>query len=297
MATGNSYKSIAFSYSLGHSTVQNIVLEVCAAINESLLAEYIPAPSQEKWQQIADEMWTMWNFPNCLGALDGKHVNIQAPANSGSLYFNYKKTFSIVLLALVDANCKFIAVDIGSYGKNSDGGIFANSALGKGLENGTMNIPEDSPLPGTNILAPYVILGDEAFPLKKYLMRPYPGLKNVEDNEKRIFNYRLCRGRRLVECAFGILSQTFRVYQSRLIANPENATTIVLTTCILHNIIRNTRTINNEIDSTYTNTSCVQNLRRQGGNAQTEAFETREIFKKFFNSPIGSVPWQADRMW
>ncbi|XP_050303682.1 uncharacterized protein LOC126741326 [Anthonomus grandis grandis] len=222
----------------------------------------------------------MWNFPNCLGALHGKHIIKAAPANSGSLHFNYKKTFSIVLLALVDANCKFIAVDIGSYGDNRDGGIFANSAFGKGLENGTINIPEDSPLPGTKILPPYVILGDEAFPLKQYLMRPYPGLKNAEDNEKRIFNYRLCRGRRLVECAFDILSQTFRIYQRRLIPNPENATLIVLTTCILHNIIRNTRTINNENVSTCTNTNCVQNLRRQGGNSQTEAFETREIKKK-----------------
>ncbi|XP_022909476.2 uncharacterized protein [Onthophagus taurus] len=168
-------------------------------------------------------MWSMWNFPNCLGALDDKHITIEAPANSGSLYFNYKKTFSIVLLALVDANYKFVAVDIGSYGKNSDGGIVANSALGKRLENATMNVPIDSPLPGTNIIAPYVILADEAFPLKKYLMRPYPGSKNVEDNAKRIFNYRLCRGRRLVECAFGILSQTFRVYNRRLRAHPQNA--------------------------------------------------------------------------
>uniref|UniRef100_UPI001478F110 protein ALP1-like n=1 Tax=Osmia lignaria TaxID=473952 RepID=UPI001478F110 len=209
LATGDSYQTIAFSYRLGHSTVRSICLDVCNAINEILLAEYIPTPCKEKWLEIANEMWTMWNFPNCLGALDGKHVTIQAPANSGSLYFNYKKSFSIILLALVDANCKFIAVDVGSYGKNSDGGIFANSVFKKNLESGKLNVPEDSPLPGTNTIAPYVILGDEAFPLKKYLMRPYPGSKSIEDNEKRIFNYRLCKGRRLVECAFGMLSQTF----------------------------------------------------------------------------------------
>nr|XP_034194792.1 uncharacterized protein LOC117611013 [Osmia lignaria] len=117
LATGDSYQTIAFSYRLGHSTVQSICLEVCNAINEILLAEYIPTPCKEKWLEIANEMWTMWNFPNCLGALDYKHVTIQTPANSGSLSFNYKKSFSIILLALVDANYKFIAVDVGSYGK------------------------------------------------------------------------------------------------------------------------------------------------------------------------------------
>lgn len=74
---------------------------------------------------------TLWNYPNCLGALEGKHFTIQAPAKSGSLYFNHKKTFSVVLLALVDAHYNFTAIDVGAYGKNSDGGIFATSGLGK----------------------------------------------------------------------------------------------------------------------------------------------------------------------
>ncbi|GBP80033.1 hypothetical protein EVAR_53173_1 [Eumeta japonica] len=124
---GDSFRTNAFSYRFGHSTVQSIILEICGAINEVLLTEYIPTPSQGKWLQIADELWSMWDFPNCLEALAGKYVTIEAPANSRSLYFNYKKTFSVVLLALVDANYKFVAVDIGSHGKKSDGGIFANS--------------------------------------------------------------------------------------------------------------------------------------------------------------------------
>lgn len=85
----------------------------------------------------------MWNFPNCLGTIDRKHIVIDAPANSGSLYFNYKKTFSIVLLALVDANYRFIVVDIGLDGKNSDGGIFANSNLRKSLESEKLNVPDN----------------------------------------------------------------------------------------------------------------------------------------------------------
>jgi len=88
------------------------------------MSEVMPQPTEERWKQISNDFWNVWNFPNCLGALDGKHITIQAPANSGTNFFNYKKTFSVVLLALVDANYNFIAVDVGAYGKNSDGGIF-----------------------------------------------------------------------------------------------------------------------------------------------------------------------------
>ena len=118
----------------------------------------MPTPTKNEWERIAREFWDQWQFPNCLGSLDGKQVVIEASQNSGSLYFNYKKKFSIVLLALVDPNYKFIAVDIGSYGRSSDGGIFSTSKLGRRLEMGTLDIPEDSLLPGTQQLAPYVIV-------------------------------------------------------------------------------------------------------------------------------------------
>jgi hypothetical protein len=67
------------------------------------------------------------------------------------------------------------------------------------------------------MLAPHVIVGDEAFPLKTYLMRPYPGSKSKGNNEKSIFNYRLSIARRVVENAFGILSQKFPVFQGHKI--------------------------------------------------------------------------------
>jgi len=185
LGTGDSYQTIAFSFRLGHSTVQSIVLEVCSAIIFTLKDEYIPIPGEEDWKRIAKEFWEIWNFPNCIGALDGKHVVIEAPPNSGSLYFNYKKTFSIVLFALVDAQYKFVAVDIGAYGKNSDGGILSNSNLGKALEKNKLNIPNEQYLPSTNEKLPLVFIGDEAFPLKKYLLRPYPGPQVREDQNKK----------------------------------------------------------------------------------------------------------------
>ena len=72
--------------------------------------------------------------------MDGKHAVIQAPAKSGSLFSNYKKNFSIVLLAFCDASYQFTAVDIGEAGKQSDGGVFANSNLGRSMVNASQII-------------------------------------------------------------------------------------------------------------------------------------------------------------
>ncbi|CAF4811497.1 unnamed protein product [Pieris macdunnoughi] len=142
--TGDSFKTIAFSYRMGFSTVQEIVTKTCKCIVDTMMSEMLPRPTYETWKSIADDFNTLWNFPNRIGALDGKHFNIQSPPNSGSLYFNYKKTFSVVLMALVDANYNFTIVNVGSYGKNSDGGIFANSNLGKELQRKNLSLPEVS---------------------------------------------------------------------------------------------------------------------------------------------------------
>ena len=65
---------------------------------------HMQMPKEEEWRAIAEEFEKEWDFPNCIGAIDGKHVTIRAPPCSGSMYHNYKGTISIVLLAVVDAN-------------------------------------------------------------------------------------------------------------------------------------------------------------------------------------------------
>lgn len=83
----------------------------------------LPWPTREQFSKISDEFYLKWNFPNVIGCIDGKHVRIRCPNSSGSMFYNYKDFFSIVLLALVDANSKFIGIDIGSYGREGDAGI------------------------------------------------------------------------------------------------------------------------------------------------------------------------------
>ncbi|XP_022175300.1 uncharacterized protein LOC111037205 [Myzus persicae] len=117
------------------------------------------------------------------------------PSNSGSNYYNHKGTFSIVLLALVGHNYNFSFIDIGSYGSNSDAGIFAKSALKRALEENKLDMIPES-----------VILGEEAFLLQTYLMTPF-ARRNILTKREKIYNYRHCRARRIVENAFGIFRQ------------------------------------------------------------------------------------------
>jgi hypothetical protein len=103
-----------------------------------------------------EEFYSLCQFSNCIGAIEGKHTEIQEPHNSGSLFFNYKKTFSVVLLALVDANYKFTNIDVGGYGKSS--GLFTRSILGKSLETNMLNINSEPP-PNSEEPLPFVTGG------------------------------------------------------------------------------------------------------------------------------------------
>ena len=191
--------------------------------------------TSEAWEKIAQQFEEKWNFPNCIAAMDGKHVAIKCPIKSGSMYYNYKQYFSIVVFALIDADYRFIYVDVGCNGRISDGGVFANSYIFKALEEKSLNIPNGKLLPGRENPLPYVIVGDEAFPLKTYLLKPYPSRQL--DLSKRIFNYRLSRARRVVENVFGILASRFRVFKSTIDMEPEKAQKIVLACCALHNFL------------------------------------------------------------
>ena len=117
------------------------------------------SPQNEDWIRIAQGFEMKWNFLNCIGALGGKHVVIQAPPYSGLIFFNYQKSFSIVLMALADHLYRFICIDVGAYGSNSDGCTFANCALGKALNGNLLDLPPAKFLPKLGPI-PHVIVGD-----------------------------------------------------------------------------------------------------------------------------------------
>lgn len=213
-----------------------------------------------------------------------------------------------VLMALVDANYKFIYTDVGCNGRISDGGVFTNCTLSMALSEGTLNIPPPQPLPGRIKNVPHVIIADDAFPLKPYLMKPYPFRNQPGPN--RVYNYRLSRARRVVENAFGILANRLRILRKPIELCPEKFTKIVSATCVLHNFLldRNSRhlyapqgTFDEKIDgvlipgswrSDALPDSVLFSERPRASNMSNLSKEIREEYKEYFVSPQGEVSWQ-----
>ena len=119
------------------------------------------------------------------------------------------------MIAVCNAYYEFI-LDIGI---NSDDSVFGNSDMGVAFESASMNVQEPVEFPGTDIKWPYVLVRDEAFPLKSYLMKPYP--REALDIKERIFNYRLSCARRITENTFGILAARCRIFRKPIIARDE----------------------------------------------------------------------------
>lgn len=249
--------------------------------------------NQTAWLQVARQFEEFWQFPNCLGALDGRHINFRAPVSAGSYYYNYKGNHSIVLLGMADACYKFIYYNVGINGRISDGGVFRESRLSKAISNDSLQFPKCRVLPGQLIKTPYVIIADDAFPLSNRIMKPYPnrGLTH----EQKIFNYRLSRARRMIESTFGILANRFRVLMNPINLTPQKVQIITLACIALHNFLatENWRSYTDINEEEINNT--LQDIELQGGNRSTvEALSVRENFKAYFNSAAGAVYWQND---
>lgn len=284
---------LQYSFRVGKQTISDCIRDVCWAIWTILHNEEIPTPSEVGWNKIVEKFNENANFPNCLGAIDGKHIRVIKPKHSGSLYHNYKHYFSIVLLAVCDSDYLFTYVDIGSYGKECDSNIFKQSTFYKSIQNNTLNTPPDKCLPGQNEALPHMFVGDEAFGLSSSVLRPYAG--NYLQPKKRIFNYRLSRARRYVECTFGILSNKWRIFHTPMNVGLNAAIDITKACCVLHNFVRRRDGFNREDTAIRGNVQGIAPVppcgAARGGRA---ANNIRDNFADYFTSYQGSVSWQNE---
>lgn len=126
----------------------------------------MPLPTEDSLIHNARESYDKWNFQNCIGCIDGKHIRIKCPTKSGIMFYNYEHYFSLVLHAIADAKYKFVYIDSGSYGKRSDGETFMNSTLSS-LGTKVLRLPEDDEFPNSDVVLPHLV-GDDAYRLKSY---------------------------------------------------------------------------------------------------------------------------------
>uniref|UniRef100_A0A8C8RPP7 DDE Tnp4 domain-containing protein n=1 Tax=Pelusios castaneus TaxID=367368 RepID=A0A8C8RPP7_9SAUR len=217
MAIPDCYRSVANQFGVGRSTVGVALTQVCTAINRVLLRRTVTLGNVS---EIVDGFDAM-GFPNCGGAIDGTHIPILAPDHLATEYINRKGYFSMVLQALVDHRGRFTDINAGWSGKVHDARIFRNSGL---------------KITVGDVEMPTVILGDPAYPLMPWLMKPYTGSL---DQSKERFNYRLSRSRMTVECAFGRLKGRWRCLYGRLDLSENNIPAVIASCCVLHNICEN----------------------------------------------------------
>ena len=216
----------------------------------------------------------------------------------------------MVLMAVCDANYCFTMIDVGGFGRDNDASILNESEFGQAFEKyqSELNIP--SPELVENLMLPYVLLGDDIFGLKTWLMKPYPGKCLLED--KRIYNYRHSRARRTIKNPFGILSAKWRIFRRPIRAGVDTVEKIIKAVVCLHNYLRQTDTVNyipagfvdsengdgDIIPGNWRNTvqnegSSLMSLNHSRSNrSKFDATKIRDDFKSYFNSPQGAVAWQ-----
>ena len=180
--------------------------------------------------------------------------------------------------------------------------FFFHSIIRSQIENGKLELPKPKPLFDGGPDLPCYFLGDGGFALTKYMMRPYPG-KNL-DHKHSVFNYRHSRGRRTIECAFGILSNKWAILHRALHLNPENVIAVIKACCVLHNFVRDVEGRYGLHDQ-FGNPTVVSldsleigdalaPLNAHQGNSVTWAKNMRELLANYYTS-VGSVPWQDER--
>ncbi|KAL2092925.1 hypothetical protein ACEWY4_010237 [Coilia grayii] len=264
LATGDSF----FSYRVGLSTVCMVVKEVSAAIWEELQPEFMPAPSMDDWLASQKDSAIAGTSPTVsvrwMGSMCGRcPIPLQGCRRWG-VWPDKRRRDPLELCV---------------WGRSTR--RHPGSSTRGSEPRGRM---------------PFVFVGDEAFPLRRDLMRPYPGPHGP--GEKRAFNYLLSRARLVVECAFGILSSQWRMYKRVMAVSPTTAETCVRATCVLHNFLPVLTLRRRQYQNQpYTSSrrpgdpdDCLRGVSPLGSNNATrEALGVRAQFTSYF-SEEGAVP-------
>ena len=233
LASTAEYRTIGNLFGVSAAFVCICVKEVCQAINKRL-PNVINIPQGEDLLQVIQCYEEKWGFPMCVGAIDGTHIPILARTESHTDYVNRKGRHSIIMQAVVDCYYLFRDIVVGWPGSVHDARVLSNSGIFKKANANELFSEVQSKQIGDNDIHP-LILGDPAYPLLSWLMKPYPETGNTPRIE-RLFNCRLSRARMTAENTFGRWKGRLIRFTKRVDMEASSLSTIVAASCILHNI-------------------------------------------------------------
>ena len=189
-------------------------------LNDNFKDKLISWPPATEYQAIALEFERKKGFPGVIGAIDGSHIRIKAPAHHEPDYINRKRYHSIILQAVAREDRRIIDICVGWPGRVHDARVLKNSPLWN-------KAPQ--------LCGQHHLLGDSAYPCRRWLMTPYKDNGNLTRPQKK-YNSSQSGTRVIVENTFGILKGRFRRLQYIDMADVSYICKCIVAACVLHNV-------------------------------------------------------------
>lgn len=232
MASTSEYRVVACLFGVSRATVCVCLQEFCREVIKKLMPKFIRLPTASELEAHASYSEERWGLSQCVGAIDGSHIPIVRPKKYSRDYNNRKGWHSVVLQAVVDGKGQFWDLNVGTPGSVHDSRILGRSAFYQTATNGYF--PGRLKRVGDMDIG-YYILGDSAYPIHSWLLKPYPDNGRLTAGQ-RLYNLTTSRARAVVEHAFGRLKGRWRCLLKRNDCNIELVKDITLTACVLHNL-------------------------------------------------------------
>ncbi|XP_015376078.1 PREDICTED: putative nuclease HARBI1 [Diuraphis noxia] len=219
------FRSVAERFGVSESSAHRIFTSTVNDIH-NLRHEYIvwPRGAERVRNSLGFQNLRNIPFPGAFAAVDCTHIRISGNIKDNS-YLNRNRYHSVNLQAVCDFDGLFIDAFVGFPGSCHDAFVFSNSPLYQALEdNPRLLLPNE-----------HYILGDSAYPLKKYLMKPYRR-SILMSPEQKFFNTVLSSSRTCIEQAFGSLKGRFRRLKGIESTDITFISKTTVACCILHNL-------------------------------------------------------------